>query len=219
MKNIFKFMGLALVAGSLLFTACKKDEPETNDTTTPATPQENVYKITFDGNVVSGLNYVDAITNGQIYMFQAAGGVSGDEFIEPVFQLSLGNLQGTLYLTDQLQYQDGTAVSDDYPTYAIGENGADYELLGINAEPVYSKFDATKYIISCVIDLAMFNYDDALAAIDALAAELGLTQEDIEAMSEADYQAFVQRAAANVTDRPALKFELENYTFRNASAQ
>ncbi len=45
MKNIFKFMGLALVAGSLLFTACKKDEPETNDTT-PATPASS-FKVTF----------------------------------------------------------------------------------------------------------------------------------------------------------------------------
>ncbi len=47
MKNIFKFMGLALVAGSLLFTACKKDENDTTDTT-PAEPQTTA-NVTFKG--------------------------------------------------------------------------------------------------------------------------------------------------------------------------
>ncbi len=35
MKNIFKLMGVALLAGAMLFTACKKDKEETNTNTTP----------------------------------------------------------------------------------------------------------------------------------------------------------------------------------------
>lgn len=54
MKNIFKLMGMALIAGSLMFVACNKDEEEENNnnnggnnggTTTTAS-----YKITFNGN-------------------------------------------------------------------------------------------------------------------------------------------------------------------------
>ena len=31
MKNMFKMMGVALLAGAMLFTACKKDENTTNN--------------------------------------------------------------------------------------------------------------------------------------------------------------------------------------------
>lgn len=39
MKNIFKFMGVALIAGSMLFVGCQKD-PETTDTTNTNTNAE-----------------------------------------------------------------------------------------------------------------------------------------------------------------------------------
>lgn len=45
MKNMFKMMGVALLAGAMLFTACKKDEETT--TTTPAAVTTTV--VNFDG--------------------------------------------------------------------------------------------------------------------------------------------------------------------------
>ena len=47
MKNIFKFMGMALIAGSLLFVACNKDENDdngnnNNNQNQPATPKATV---------------------------------------------------------------------------------------------------------------------------------------------------------------------------------
>ena len=45
MKNIFKFMGVALIAGSMLFVACGKDEPEDNNTT-----EETTYTLTLKVN-------------------------------------------------------------------------------------------------------------------------------------------------------------------------
>jgi hypothetical protein len=49
MKNVFKFLGLALVAGTFLFVSCKKDD-------------DNVSQVTFNGNswnvkAVSGKSY------------------------------------------------------------------------------------------------------------------------------------------------------------------
>ena len=46
MKNMFKMMGVALLAGAMLFTACKKDKEET--TPTPETVVNNAV-LTFDG--------------------------------------------------------------------------------------------------------------------------------------------------------------------------
>ena len=52
MKNFFKILGVALIAGSMLFVACKKDEENTNNggnggnntptDTTPTTPTDPV---------------------------------------------------------------------------------------------------------------------------------------------------------------------------------
>lgn len=45
MKNMFKMMGVALLAGAMLFTACKKDKEET----TPATTTTPSVSVTFNG--------------------------------------------------------------------------------------------------------------------------------------------------------------------------
>jgi len=53
MKNIFKFMGVALIAGSMLFVACGKDDPEENNNTNT---EEATYTLTLkvnDGNMGS----------------------------------------------------------------------------------------------------------------------------------------------------------------------
>ncbi len=46
MKNMFKMMGVALLAGAMLFTACKKDEETTNTNNTTPAP---AIAVTFDG--------------------------------------------------------------------------------------------------------------------------------------------------------------------------
>ena len=47
MKNMFKMMGVALLAGAMLFTACKKDKEDT----TPAEQQvASVITVNFDGS-------------------------------------------------------------------------------------------------------------------------------------------------------------------------
>jgi hypothetical protein len=46
MKNIFKFMGVALVAGCLVFAACKKDDNDSEGTTPTPQPQPSTPTLT-----------------------------------------------------------------------------------------------------------------------------------------------------------------------------
>lgn len=77
MKNIFKFLSIALVAGAMMVACDKTPEGETTDTTgnTPVNPQPtSSYKISFNGNtwepgVVRVYNHTDEgyITITSIY--------------------------------------------------------------------------------------------------------------------------------------------------------
>lgn len=65
MKNMFKMMGVALLAGAMLFTACKKDKEETTPSTPATVPAVSVNfngaawtsDVAMDYNTVS--NYYD----------------------------------------------------------------------------------------------------------------------------------------------------------------
>lgn len=67
MKNIFKLMGVALLASSMLFVACKKDE----NTDEPNTPQEETIadgvSVTFNG----GQAWANNAGSGVVYFNQS----------------------------------------------------------------------------------------------------------------------------------------------------
>ena len=65
MKNTFKLMGLALLAGTLMFTACKKDEE------TPAAPAQT-FSVNFNGQMCP-MGYVEAATDEAFDYFMVAG--------------------------------------------------------------------------------------------------------------------------------------------------
>lgn len=50
MKNIFKLMGLALIAGSMMFVACNKDDEGNGGNGNNPTPEPDGYYITMDGD-------------------------------------------------------------------------------------------------------------------------------------------------------------------------
>lgn len=58
MKNMFKMMGVALLAGAMLFTACKKDETTTNNNAANNTPVSPI-AVTFDGTSWSCNEVID----------------------------------------------------------------------------------------------------------------------------------------------------------------
>lgn len=65
MKNTFKLMGLALLAGTLMFTACKKDNEET-----PAPAQ--TFSVNFNGQMCP-MSYVVASTDDAFDYFMVLG--------------------------------------------------------------------------------------------------------------------------------------------------
>jgi hypothetical protein len=60
MKNIFKFMGIALMACSLMVACGPKDDPEQNDTTPQEAPIPDGVSFTFDGVTTTNWAYTDA---------------------------------------------------------------------------------------------------------------------------------------------------------------
>lgn len=93
MKNIFKLMGLALIAGSMMFVACNKDEntDENNNTT----PQEETIadgvSVTFNGgqawanNAGSGVVYFN---QSEVLMFN----FQAEENTYPMFDMVTSKL-------------------------------------------------------------------------------------------------------------------------------
>ncbi|MBO7101120.1 MAG: hypothetical protein J6V98_03770 [Bacteroidales bacterium] len=61
MKNIFKLMGLALIAGSMMFVACNKDENDDNNTNNNQEPA-SVITVQFGDNT-----WTPAQVEGEIY--------------------------------------------------------------------------------------------------------------------------------------------------------
>lgn len=84
MKNIFKLMGLALMACSLTFVACSKDDEENNNPNDNPTVADGI-TVTFDGDSWTGsqnanryyaqygaLQFTAATSNGNYPMFDEA---------------------------------------------------------------------------------------------------------------------------------------------------
>lgn len=67
MKNMFKMMGVALLAGAMLFTACKKDKEDTTPTNT--TPTYSVV-VTMDGNTWQSNNELLYMVEGDLLTIQ-----------------------------------------------------------------------------------------------------------------------------------------------------
>lgn len=109
MKNTFKLMGLALLAGAMLFTACKKDEEDTdnntNNTVVPA------ISVTFDGATWTSNEEMD-YEDGVFYVFKTGNTV------DEVMQFKCPRENGTFGLGDNsnfVVYWDDNDV--EYNTY------------------------------------------------------------------------------------------------------
>ena len=90
MKNIFKFMGIALMASAMIMTSCKKDEDKTN---TPDNPQPGQASctITWDGaaantGVIDGYMYSSTST---VYILIASAGLENDNYTFPIYRFGL----------------------------------------------------------------------------------------------------------------------------------
>ena len=160
MKNIFKLMGIAVLACSMM-VACGKDNDDPTDTTpdnpTPTPVPENVYTLVWNGEAQTP-GYVGAMTNGQLFAFQAADHREGNSIYLPIFTVYM---QGTS-ASDMAIVPGYTEVGIE-TVYTDNENNQylDWQYdEGANQVFNVTAFDATTYKMSANMDLTFYSLTD-----------------------------------------------------------
>lgn len=175
MKNIFKFMGLALVAGALM-VACNPDPVEPEDTTpvNPGpTPETPTLTIKWD-NAVQTLGFVDAYQSSEdarLFWLEAAKGLNGNDYVFPAFVAPLFNGGGGFYPTYCYQFtnrQTGDTILGNtlYPTEVYNEGGmdiegdiyGDYQLAQYDFNAINLTFDANTLTLDGRYSCTMYDY-------------------------------------------------------------
>lgn len=193
MKNIFKFMGVALVACSLM-VACGKDEEEPTDTTpvTPPTPTAGV-KVVWDG-VEQNLGFTDAYASTQaenVYWFEGAKGLVNEEYQYPAFFVAFydggAGFYPAFFYYSVDRNGDTVRFNKLYPTEVYNEGGfevqgelhGDYQLYGYNGEglPVLT-WDANTKKLSCELSITFYNHVAYASTGETILKNLDLTFTD-----------------------------------------
>ncbi|MBQ3788722.1 MAG: hypothetical protein II849_07965 [Bacteroidales bacterium] len=178
MKNIFKFMGIALMACSLTMVSCNKDKDD--DTNTPDNPNPQPggasIAVTWDG-AAQDIQFISATIDNEsldgapVYMIEAAKGLSNDNYVFPAFITYFINGSGDNFghaSEFRITGQDGTQRNGNayFPTEAYinggievdGNTYGDWQLENrtINSE----SFDATALTINANMDFVMYDFED-----------------------------------------------------------
>ncbi len=184
MKNIFKLMGIAVLACSMMMVSCGKDPAEPTDSTpdTPVTPTAGV-TVTWDGTELS-LGYKDAYQStgelhDNLWWFEAAKAMNNDEptfpwiFVPfwneesngflPAFCYYLNDHPLTSYKGIECEVYDDHAITITYSDESTREAG-DYQFIeGMSytgANPTVN-FDATNLTLTTHFAITMYNYEAA----------------------------------------------------------
>lgn len=157
MKNIFKIMGLALIAGSLMFTACKKDETDTNNDTTNNNQNPETYvasvAATLDGTALDVNEYKFMGENNGTYIPLIAKRFEGNNFYFPGFYLYItGTSKEDVAIEDIDLYNETYLTMDGY-------SYGDWQLEEVsNVE--CTVFDATTMRFSANVAATMYSLSD-----------------------------------------------------------
>lgn len=213
MKNIFKFLGIAVLACGMM-VSCGKDNPEEGTDTTPVNPPTppTPTNLTIKwGGTLQTIGFDEGIYGGTVHRLTAAKALNGDEYEFPMFVVSMDLDTDPQYgctLTAHWNYntQQGSVAGNTlYPTqvyeqYAMQGQYGDYQLVSdADFDPNY-QFDGTVHAFSGHIVISFYQYEDFQAYCEAQ----GIAQPTI-----ADVQ-----ASGTMKD---LDLTLNNYTFQAAS--
>lgn len=222
MKNIFKMMGIALMACSLM-VACNKDDDNSTDNPNPNPPTPTAtLNITWDG-AAQTLGFKDAYQssqNAKAFYIDAAKGLNGDTYEYPYFAISFWNSDDHGFLiAGQFTFStgDGQRVSGQsaFPTevyvgngYSVGETKyGEYQWAWCNSEN-YSSFDATSLTANVNVNMTFYEFATFASIIS------NMTEEEIQAMSDQEYMDLVESA-----DSKKMDLVLASYPFTAASAK
>ena len=151
MKNIFKFMGIALMASSMM-VACSGDDEEVI---------ENEYTLTWDGTVQHP-GYASAFTSkdyANTYIFQAAAASNGTELSCPAYTVYMEGTTAEDMLIDAANTE--VAIEGWYP-----RNGVLYADWQLEDEDIATQmfdvtaFDATTKVMSATASLTFYSLDE-----------------------------------------------------------
>lgn len=162
MKNIFKIMGLALIAGSLMFTACKKDETDTNDTTNNnREPETYVASVaaTLDGTALDVNEYKFMGESNGTYIPLIAKRFEGNSFYFPGFYLYISGSS-----KDDVTIEDIDLYNETY--YEMGGYSyGDWQLDEVSSVEC-TVFDATTMRFSANVAATMYSMTDLVNFYD-----------------------------------------------------
>lgn len=130
MKNIFKFMGVALLACSMIMVSCKKDDDSSSNESKLTV---NYGTTAFDAASVQAVDYT---ANGYItlYGFKSASAGQNDIFVQGYLESSV--VSGATYEStegDIMNYRDPNNIFTD--TENLLGQGADGQFWGILTVP------------------------------------------------------------------------------------
>ena len=193
MKNIFKFMGIALMACSLVMVSCKKDDSSDDNNGGGNTPGGDTttgsIAVSWDG-AAQTIQYTNASTDTEalqsgtpVYMIEAAKGLANDDYVFPAFITYFINGSqfghATEYnITDQNGEHNGNYF---FPTEAYIDGGIEMELQSgetivfgdyqlKNCTVQSESFDATKMAITASLNCNMYDYQYYSDEYDAIYA-------------------------------------------------
>lgn len=162
MKNTFKVLGLALLAGAMMFTACKKDE----ENNAPAA----TVSVNFNGQLQS-INSYEAYTDDKTEWFE----IIAANVVDSVTVNNLSSLDAStdnLYKGNDWEVWEMTFTSTPSKIVYDPEEGETYpEWMNAEDETItVSAFDATAMTVSTTASATMgsmyefFTHDDLVYA-------------------------------------------------------
>ena len=219
MKNIFKFLGIALMACSLTLVACNKDDDKkaSNDSTPvnpdpvnpdPVDPEDPAsYTIAINGTACS-FNYTEAITNESVFLFFGAAQLNGNDAVPPMAAIYFGREGNSVALAEELDL--------DYSSYYVdaAENTWFYFMNYQDLDPIYA-FDATKLTITCEAYMFYYKYEGYLAALESVLAIDELTMDDWGSLSAEEKSAYANAALEIMLQNQEDNFMLMSILFTN----
>jgi len=172
MKNIFKFLSIALMAGAMM-VACGDDPVEPTDTT-PDTPQPPAVNhniaITWDG-AAAQIGFKNAtkddsqLQDGSVITFEAAKGLVNDEYEFPAFIVNFVASNNNFGHASEWNIS-GSNGDNYFPTEAYIEGGieingnvyGDWALEQIVSGTETEAFDATALTVTADLTFSMYDF-------------------------------------------------------------
>ena len=221
MKNIFKLMGVALIAGSMLFVACKKDENNddqnnNNNNNQPVNNDPTVSVKWNDAEQTIGYQSASSI-QGIVYIMDLAKGLTNEDGVDyidmPEFYISLMTANSQWGLSAQFgqQYAQQFPTEVYYETYFQDQQGnefGDYELYDLGADPSVTNFDATANKADIDLNLIFASYADVMDAYHTYVENGG----DLNSLSDEEYKTIINQWY-DAADKGNMVLAARNYVF------